>query len=387
MVRDANPLGPRTQETQRLGREYMGLGLKVYRTPLGEKKMGAGAEVTDEELLATVFPHDAVNNVGVGMTGNRVDVEMDSPGSVAMADDFLPRTGAVFGRAAKPRSHRLYEVEDGAENVKRAGKVDVWTAGSSQRINFPPSLHPSDERALWDGAGPGEDGFEITPVRAGALQKAVRLLATADYVAGGVPEDDRHGFLQAVSGFLLRRGMEPDGAKRVLSAAWRYKGVRKNEAEAEGEVSRIVESAAERLGAEGGPVKGEPSLREHAKDLPKVIAKVWGWDLSEERVEELIERVEETGDPDLLDESAYDALAGVSAVKRGKARRRLKNALGDDLDLNDFRAGIKEAEGRKRARERAEEPTHDELRDRWLGRHPGEYAYGQAEWKRYESGV
>lgn len=32
-------------------------------------------------------------------------------------------------------------------------------------------------------------------------------------------------------------------------------------------------------------------------------------------------------------------------------------------------------------------PTHDELADRWLAKHPGERAHGQGEWKRYEGGI
>jgi putative DNA primase/helicase len=34
-----------------------------------------------------------------------------------------------------------------------------------------------------------------------------------------------------------------------------------------------------------------------------------------------------------------------------------------------------------------DEPTQDELADRWLAKHPGERAHGQGEWKRYEGGI
>lgn len=383
-------LGRDTRETLRLGREYLELGLRVYYAPRGEKRMGAGNEVGDEDLLETVFPHDAANNIGVRLTGNMVDVEIDSPGSAAMADDFLPHTGAVFGRTTKPRSHRIYGVEGGAETLKRAGKVDVWTARSNQTINFPPSLHPSTERTLWGEPGPGSPGFEITEVRTEVLQKSVRMLATADGIAGATPGDDRHGFLRAISGFLLRKGVEPEDVKRVLSSVWRYLRIRKDGREAASEVERLVESARERLETGHGPVQGEPSLQEYAPGLSQAITKIWGWDTSAERVEELIERVEKDKDPSILDKSAYDALAGVSVADYIVAKRRLVKALGKGLNQNDLDAAVREAWQARKVRAGAaepDEPTHDELGDRWLDGAGSEYAHGRGEWKHYEGGV
>ena len=39
-----------------------------------------------------------------------VCVDLDSPGALARADEFLPDTGMIEGRPAKPRSHRYYLV-------------------------------------------------------------------------------------------------------------------------------------------------------------------------------------------------------------------------------------------------------------------------------------
>src|SRR4051794_23043553 len=42
------------------------------------------------------------------ISGGLVDADLDSVEALAWADLYLPVTGAVFGRASKPRSHRLY---------------------------------------------------------------------------------------------------------------------------------------------------------------------------------------------------------------------------------------------------------------------------------------
>jgi hypothetical protein len=50
-------------------------------------------------------------NVGVRLgasSGGLVDADLDCPEALALQDFYLPSTGAVFGRASKPRSHRLY---------------------------------------------------------------------------------------------------------------------------------------------------------------------------------------------------------------------------------------------------------------------------------------
>ncbi len=50
-------------------------------------------------------------NIGV-LLGNKseglIDIDLDSPEAIKLADFFLPETKAVFGRNTKPKSHRLF---------------------------------------------------------------------------------------------------------------------------------------------------------------------------------------------------------------------------------------------------------------------------------------
>src|ERR1044071_1943397 len=52
-------------------------------------------------------------NIGVLLgqpSGWIIDIDLDHPLAVALADQYLPATPAVFGRPGKPRSHRLYRI-------------------------------------------------------------------------------------------------------------------------------------------------------------------------------------------------------------------------------------------------------------------------------------
>jgi hypothetical protein len=92
--------------------EYRRCGWRVVPIPTGEKgPLLRGWQNIDLEL--TELPHHFGNGCNVGVIlGSRsselVDIDIDCPEALALADVYLPQTGAIFGRRSKPRSHRLY---------------------------------------------------------------------------------------------------------------------------------------------------------------------------------------------------------------------------------------------------------------------------------------
>lgn len=101
----------------------------------------------------------APSNVGTLLgesAGWIVDVDLDHARAVDLADSFLPTTGMVWGREAKPRSHRLYRLTGPADTRKWASKtagmiVELRSTGC-QTI-APGSTHPSGEPVRWDDDG------------------------------------------------------------------------------------------------------------------------------------------------------------------------------------------------------------------------------------------
>jgi hypothetical protein len=102
------------------------------------------------------------SNIGVILgprSGELVDIDLDCVEALTIANLYLFPTRAEFGRASKPRAHRLY-VAPGAIYETFADPIDGSTLlelraegrdGGCHQTIFPPSIHPSGERIEWNG--------------------------------------------------------------------------------------------------------------------------------------------------------------------------------------------------------------------------------------------
>jgi RecA-family ATPase len=158
---------------------------KAPREPHWDKRDPSPAEI--ERHLARG------GNLGLmlgGRSGETVDIDLDSPESLALASLYLPATAAVFGRPSKPKSHRLY-VALGAAYEAFADpltgdmllelRAQGRTGGAHQTL-LPPSLADGERRG-WHGA-------IIAPavVDAAVLRTAVAWLAVGCLVMRYVGE-------------------------------------------------------------------------------------------------------------------------------------------------------------------------------------------------------
>ncbi len=159
--RTAGQPGPRPglERTLAAARDYFSRGWRVipvgYRTkhaaPNGWKTLRLQLEDLEREF------GNRPSNLGVvlGAASNGlVDVDLDHPAAIELADQYLPPTGAIFGRSSKPRSHRLYR-------LKQLVRKRTWTLSPTCRTElvglrstdhysvFPASVHPSGEPVEW----------------------------------------------------------------------------------------------------------------------------------------------------------------------------------------------------------------------------------------------
>jgi putative DNA primase/helicase len=118
--------------------------------------------------------NSAPQNIGL-LTGEPsgwvVDVDLDHPRAVLLADELLPPTPAVFGRPGKMRSHRLYRVTAPVATLKKRSKsagmiIELRSTGCQTVV--PPSTHESGEPIAWET--PGAEPAEVDPE---ALRNAV----------------------------------------------------------------------------------------------------------------------------------------------------------------------------------------------------------------------
>lgn len=160
-------------------------------------------------------------NVGVLLgapSGGLLDVDLDCPEALAQVEHFLPPTAAVFGRAGKPRSHRLYLA------AGDPGRITKWALSKSHPLRsggkdsetllelrstggqtvFPGSLHEDTlEPIEWDEEG------EPTRVERADLERACgRLAASVVLTRAGWSADAVRSFLDAPGRETLR-ALEP----------------------------------------------------------------------------------------------------------------------------------------------------------------------------------
>ncbi len=198
-----------------------------------------------------------------------VDVDIDDRRALKIADRFLPPTELRHGRAASRNSHRWYAIDGDLgstcqfrDPTKQEGDdktmlIEYRSTGAQTVV--PPSVHPSGEALSWDEFG------VPTAVAAGSLQQAVRQVAAVALIARHWPnQGGRNDAAMALSGGLLRGGMNDDAAERFVQAVADAAG----DEEADERV-KAVHSSRKKIDA-CESVTGWPSL---SKLIGDVVAK------------------------------------------------------------------------------------------------------------------
>jgi Bifunctional DNA primase/polymerase, N-terminal len=183
-----------------------------------------------------------------------VDVDLDAPKAVLLADAFLPKTGMVHGRHSKPRSHFWY-VTNPPPKTRRLedpdGTVLVELRSTGCQTIVPPSTHPEGELVAWCG------GLVPATIDPELLMESVGVLAACALVSQHWPQTGgRHGATLALAGGLLRAGWPIEKVEGFVTAAARAAGD-----EEWRDRARDVRSSAARLTA-ARETTGWPKLRD-----------------------------------------------------------------------------------------------------------------------------
>lgn len=243
---------------------YRELGLAVTPVLARSKqpllKNWPEAKIAGDELARRFA--DGATNIGVilgAASGGLVDIDLDDPLCASLAQELLPETNAVFGRASKLASHRLYRCDplpkfEQFNDIDGTSLVEIRSDSRHQTV-FPPSIHPSGEVILWEV----EAG--IARVNCDKLREAVARLAAVVLVARHWPsEGGRQAAALALAGGLLSAGWSLKDTKGFVAAV--------AQAAADGEPGKRVSAAdatQSRLSS-GGPVTGWPTLAEGLGD-------------------------------------------------------------------------------------------------------------------------
>ncbi len=162
-------------------RQYIRRGWAPIPIPHGEKgprlREWQKLRLTAEQA-ATYFRNG--ENIGLLLgepSGQRVCVDLDHPLAVELADQFLPPTPLIAGRAQNPRTHWFYKVDKPIQNISKklpdGKKTTVEVLSNGKQVVVGPSIHPSGD--VYDVVG----AQQPAAVDAAELLEAVETLHRA----------------------------------------------------------------------------------------------------------------------------------------------------------------------------------------------------------------
>jgi putative DNA primase/helicase len=148
-----------------LARDYHRRGLAPIPVPYRRK----GIETKGWQNLRyseSDLPNAFVGRSNIGIlngepSGWVVDVDLDDPLAVELADEFLPPTQSEFGRAGKPRSHRLYRLTEPCNTHQRR-----MPKGADGKAPMIVELRSTGTQTIFPGSvrGAQEDGERDEPI-------------------------------------------------------------------------------------------------------------------------------------------------------------------------------------------------------------------------------
>jgi predicted P-loop ATPase len=262
----------------RAAEELLADGCQVIPLPPGRKKpppTGWPDLRLGDDDLPRYFSDPDPSNLAIALgesSGGLVDVDLDCPDAIEVADFFLPRTSRIFGRPGAERSHYQFRsVGANSRDFKGPdGKSIVQLLSSGRYVVMPPSLHEgTGERIQW-AVGPGLQGRDPADVDPDLILHCVALIAVTVLLSRHWPErGGRHDASLAAAGMLLRAGVTPKNAKMVIQLAASLAG--DEEAERRG---LDVDSTLAALNA-SKPVVAGTTLAEITGDAPVKLIKKW----------------------------------------------------------------------------------------------------------------
>jgi hypothetical protein len=212
--------------------KYIRAGLLVVPIPPRQKKPVLESWQTlrlgEADLPKHFNGHPSNIGIILGDEYGTADVDLDAPETVAAAEELLPRTGFVFGRPSKPRSHRFYRCDppvrtrqykdpvDGACLVELRCRSAKGETGLQTVV--PPSTHPTGEPVQF------EPGASMIPqnIDADVLERCVAGVAAAALLARHWPgEGSRNQAFIALAGVFARAGWPLRRAQAFHRALYR----------------------------------------------------------------------------------------------------------------------------------------------------------------------
>ena len=267
--------------------QYLNDGFKAVKLRANTKKPVDKAwqrrELSEKELHEWARLGGAIGLQMGEVSGHLACCDLDWPEAIWLAPRFLPDT--LKGCKGEEAPSQYFYICPGLPYAKFSGlkhgkgaeilSVKATDEGKGHQVAVAPSVHEEKGPYGWVG---DYDRERITEVVRPYLEQSIKHLATSSLLARVLPpaRDEggggRHDFAMALSGYLLRRQVNPDVVRKILLGAWEYRGA---PAEALSDVESAVRDTQATLLA-GGKVTGGPTVDDVVKGLSEKLCKFLG---------------------------------------------------------------------------------------------------------------
>ena len=293
-------------------------GLILFASDYGKKGVAESWTVRLSKQIKQLDQFKDFSNVNIATGGDSliVDVDLDCPEALELADAFLNPTGMMFGRESTPRSHRLYKVIDLNKKHTRA-YFDFKDKEKSMLVELRANKHytmcggqyDNGEKVVWDKC---DMPVEITY---DTLHKQLSKLAVACVVLRKSPTPGtkmRNEYWKLVIATLWYHKIKEEDCINIVEAVCNAHKDDTNERLAR--VKNIyAKDRTEQLQGLTTLAKQFNWSDDEVKDLKKLLFKITGRHLLPEFTNEFVNRIaymmKQKKYYDLEDKEMYDAEA------------------------------------------------------------------------------
>lgn len=259
--------------------QYIARGWHVVPLEVRGKKC-----IHDDWLTRAYTPQDfsPTQNIGIQQKAGLIDIDCDCDEAVFMAEAFLPKTKAIYGRASRRRSHwlmRCAEVTDPIAYKDLIAKKTLIEIRVKHQSMAPPSEHPDGETVEWDdptflSTGNVASMLSELTVEKALLVRSVQLCATGAMIARYYnPPGARHDWGVALAGFLKRLNITQSETERLFDRAGKL--AHDDKVKDRFDAIRTTYAVSEDTPTTGGKRLVE-LIGENGKEFVATIQKIWG---------------------------------------------------------------------------------------------------------------
>jgi len=270
--------------------------LIIFASDYGKKAIAESWTVRLKKQVKQLDQFKDFNNYNIATGGDTlvVDIDLDCPEALLLADYFIPNTKLEFGRASTPRSHRLLKVIDLTKkhtrkfyDFKGDEKSMLVEIRGNKHYTMAMGQYDNGEKVVWNSIG------QPTEIHWDTLTKAAALLSVACVVLRKFSATGTHDeYLRLMVNTLWHHKVDQVDCEKIMKAVIACAGCENCN---ESKLAKIKTTYAKERSEQ---IQGLPKLVEQfnwtedeVKDFKKLLYKITGRDALPEFTNTFVTRI------------------------------------------------------------------------------------------------